>query len=101
MVDIKWISKRIIPLATLVLVDLHMKRGGYAASHLDYLPNHSILKEAYLGLLVHMYQKLKKEKHTTSFLMASTGEEEFDFAMLIPPFAGVGSQSLTIKMVQT
>ncbi len=68
---------------------LHIKRGGYAAS--SRLFAESIYAERDVGWIVGAHvSKVEKDRVHYELLDGTTGEEEFDFAMLIPPFAGVG-----------
>jgi len=88
MLDIKWISNESF-LGDFGIGGLHMKRGGYAAS--SRLFAESLYSERDIRWLIGAHvSKVEAGKLEYELLDGSTGEEEFDFAMLIPPFAGVG-----------
>jgi len=88
MIDIKWISNESF-LGDFGIGGLHMKRGGYAAS--SRLFAESLYSERNIPWLIGAHvSKVEKGKLEYELLDGSTGEENFDFAMLIPPFAGVG-----------
>jgi sulfide:quinone oxidoreductase len=88
MADIKWISNESF-LGDFGIGGLHMKRGGYAAS--SRLFAESLYSERgvewTIGAAV---TKVEPGKAHYEMLDGSTGEIEFDFSMLIPPFSGVG-----------
>jgi len=87
MVDLKWISNESF-LGDFGMGGLHMKRGGYAAS--SKLFAESLYSERGIPWIVGAHvSKVEAGKVEYELLDGSTGEEEFDFAMLIPPFAGV------------
>ncbi|MGC9351644.1 MAG: NAD(P)/FAD-dependent oxidoreductase, partial [Sulfurovum sp.] len=68
---------------------LHMKRGGYAASSRIFAE--SLYSERGIPWTIGAHvSKVEDGKLEYELLDGSTGEMEFDFAMLIPPFAGVG-----------
>jgi len=88
MVDIKWISNESF-LGDFGIGGLHMNRGGYAAS--SRLFAESLYSERNIPWLIGAHvSKVEAGKVHYELLDGSTGEEEFDFSMLIPPFAGVG-----------
>ena len=88
MLDIKWISNESF-LGDFGIGGLHMNRGGYAAS--SRLFAESLYSERNIPWLIGAHvSKVEAGKIEYELLDGSTGEEEFDFAMLIPPFAGVG-----------
>jgi len=88
MLDIKWISNESF-LGDFGIGGLHMNRGGYAAS--SRLFAESLYSEREIPWLIGAHvSKVEAGKLEYELLDGSTGEEEFDFAMLIPPFAGVG-----------
>jgi len=88
MIDIKWISNESF-LGDFGIGGLHMKRGGYAAS--SRLFAESLYSERNIPWIIGAHvSKVEKGKLDYELLDGSTGELEFDFAMLIPPFAGVG-----------
>jgi sulfide:quinone oxidoreductase len=88
MLDIKWISNESF-LGDFGIGGLHMNRGGYAAS--SRLFAESLYSERNIPWLIGAHvSKVEAGKVEYELLDGSTGEEEFDFSMLIPPFAGVG-----------
>ncbi len=88
MLDIQWISNESF-LGDFGIGGLHMKRGGYAAS--SRLFAESLYSERGIPWLIGAHvSKVEEGKVEYELLDGSTGELEFDFAMLIPPFAGVG-----------
>ncbi len=88
MVDIKWISNESF-LGDFGIGGLHMNRGGYAVS--SKLFAESLYSERGIPWIIGAHvSKVETGKIEYELLDGSTGEEEFDFAMLIPPFAGVG-----------
>ncbi len=92
MLDIKWISNESF-LGDFGIGGLHMKRGGYAAS--SRLFAESLYSERDIPWLIGAHvSKVEAGKVEYELLDGSTGEEEFDFAMLIPPFAGVGLKAV-------
>ncbi len=91
-VDIKWISNESF-LGDFGIGGLHMKRGGYAAS--SRLFAESLYSERNIPWLIGAHvSKVEAGKLEYELLDGSTGEETFDFAMLIPPFAGVGLKAI-------
>jgi sulfide:quinone oxidoreductase len=88
MADIKWISNESF-LGDFGMGGLHMKVGGYVVS--SKLFAESLFAERNVEWLIGAHtSKVEKGKVEYELLDGSKGEEEFDFAMLIPPFAGVG-----------
>jgi sulfide:quinone oxidoreductase len=88
MLDIKWISNESF-LGDFGIGGLHMNRGGYAAS--SRLFAESLYSERNIPWLIGAHvSKVEAGKVHYELLDGSKGEEEFDFSMLIPPFAGVG-----------
>jgi len=88
MIDIKWISNESF-LGDFGMGGLHMKVGGYAVS--SKLFAESLYAERNVDWIIGAHvSKVEAGKAHYELLDGSTGEEEFDFAMLIPPFAGVG-----------
>lgn len=88
MADLQWISNESF-LGDFGIGGLHMKRGGYAAS--SRLFAESLYSERGVKWLIGAHvNKVEKGKVSYELLDGSMGEEAFDFAMLIPPFAGVG-----------
>ena len=86
--EIKWISNESF-LGDFGIGGLHMKRGGYAAS--SRLFAESLYSERNIPWLIGAHvSKVEAGKLEYELLDGTTGEEKFDFAMLIPPFAGVG-----------
>jgi len=88
MADMKWISNESF-LGDFGMGGLHMKVGGYVVS--SKLFAESLFAERGVDWLIGAHtSKVEEGKIHYELLDGSTGEEEFDFAMLIPPFAGVG-----------
>jgi len=86
--DIQWISNESF-LGDFGIGGLHMKRGGYAAS--SRLFAESLYSERGVKWIIGAaVSKVESGKVEYELLDGSKGEESFDFAMLIPPFAGVG-----------
>jgi len=86
--DIQWISNESF-LGDFGIGGLHMKRGGYAAS--SRLFAESLYSERGVKWIIGAaVSKVESGKVEYELLDGSKGEETFDFAMLIPPFAGVG-----------
>jgi len=87
-IDIQWISNESF-LGDFGIGGLHMKRGGYAAS--SRLFAESLFSERGVKWLIGAHvNKVEAGKAHYELLDGTFGVEEFDFAMLIPPFAGVG-----------
>ena len=71
---------------------MHIKMGGYVASSKIFAE--SIYSERGLEWIIGAHvNKVEAGKVTYETLDGKTGEQEFDFAMLIPPFAGVGMKA--------
>lgn len=88
MADLQWISNESF-LGDFGIGGLHMKRGGYAAS--SRLFAESLYSERGVKWLIGAHvSKVEAGKAHYELLDGSKGELEFDFSMLIPPFAGVG-----------
>ncbi len=86
--DIKWISNESF-LGDFGIGGLHLKQGGYAAS--SRLFAESLYTERGIEWTIGAHvNKVEEGKIHYELLDGSTGEMEFDFSMLIPPFAGVG-----------
>ena len=86
--EIKWISNEQF-LGDFGIGGLHIKRGGYAASSKIFAE--SLFVERGVDWIVGAaVKKVEEGKVSYELLDGSEGEEEFDFAMLIPPFTGVG-----------
>jgi sulfide:quinone oxidoreductase len=92
MADIQWISNESF-LGDFGIGGLHMKRGGYAAS--SRLFAESLFSERGIPWTIGAHvSKVEAGKVTYEQLDGTVGEHEFDFAMLIPPFAGVGLKAI-------
>ncbi len=90
--EIKWISNESF-LGDFGIGGLHMKRGGYAAS--SRLFAESLYSERNIPWIIGAHvSKVEAGKLEYELLDGSTGEETFDFAMLIPPFSGVGLKAI-------
>ncbi len=88
MLDIQWISNESF-LGDFGIGGLHMKRGGYAAS--SRLFAESLYSERGIPWIIGAHvNKVEPGKAHYELLDGTMGEVDFDFAMLIPPFAGVG-----------
>ena len=88
MADMKWISNESF-LGDFGMGGLHMKVGGYVVS--SNLFAESLYAERDIEWLIGAHvSKVESGKIEYELLDGSKGEEKFDFAMLIPPFAGVG-----------
>ena len=88
MLDIKWISNESF-LGDFGMGGLHMKVGGYAVS--SKLFAESLYAERNVEWIIGAHtSKVEDGKIEYELLDGSKEEEEFDFAMLIPPFGGVG-----------
>ena len=88
MIDIKWISNESF-MGDFGMGGLHMKVGGYVVS--SKLFAESLFSERNVPWLIGAHvSKVEKGKAHYELLDGTIGVEEFDFAMLIPPFAGVG-----------
>ena len=88
MLDIRWISNEAF-LGDFGIGGLHIKRGGYAASSKIFAE--SLFVERGVDWVIGAHtSKVEEGKLHYEQLDGTEGELEFDFAMLIPPFAGVG-----------
>ncbi len=88
MADITWISNESF-LGDFGVGGLHIKRGGYAAS--SRLFAESLYAEKGIPWVIGAHvNKVESGKLSYEQLDGTEGELEFDFAMLIPPFSGVG-----------
>ncbi len=88
MADIKWISNEAF-LGDFGMGGLHMKVGGYVVSSKIFAE--SLYAERGVDWMIGAHvSKVEKGSIDYELLDGSTGKESFDFAMLIPPFAGVG-----------
>jgi sulfide:quinone oxidoreductase len=88
MADMKWISNESF-LGDFGMGGLHMKVGGYVVN--SKLFAESLFSERNVHWLIGAHtNKVEAGKVGYELLDGTMGEEEFDFAMLIPPFAGVG-----------
>ena len=88
MADLKWISNESF-LGDFGVGGLHMKSMGFAVSSKIFAE--SLFTERNVDWMIGAHvNKVEKGKVHYELLDGSMGEEEFDFAMLIPPFAGVG-----------
>ncbi len=88
MADMKWISNESF-LGDFGMGGLHMKVGGYVVS--SKLFAESLFAERGVDWLIGAHvNKVEAGKAHYELLDGSMGEEDFDFSMLIPPFAGVG-----------
>jgi len=86
--EIKWISNESF-LGDFGMGGLHMKVGGYVVS--SKLFAESLYAERDIHWLIGAHvSKVEEGRLEYELLDGTTGEETFDFAMLIPPFSGVG-----------
>ncbi len=90
--DIKWISNESF-LGDFGVGGLHMKTMGYAVSSKIFAE--SLFTERGVDWIIGAHvNKVEEGKASYELLDGSMGEEEFDFSMLIPPFAGVGIKAI-------
>lgn len=88
MADITWISNESF-LGDFGIGGLHIQRGGYAAS--SKLFAESLFSERNIDWIIGAHvSEVEKGKAHYELLDGTIGVKEFDFSMLIPPFAGVG-----------
>ena len=88
MADIKWISNESF-LGDFGVGGLHMKSMGFAVSSKIFAE--SLFTERGIPWIIGAHvNKVESGKIHYELLDGEMGEEEFDFSMLIPPFAGVG-----------
>lgn len=86
--DIKWISNESF-LGDFGIGGMHMKTMGYAVSSKIFAE--SLFTERGVEWIIGAHvSKVDAGYVEYELLDGSTGKEEFDFSMLIPPFAGVG-----------
>lgn len=86
--DIKWISNEAF-LGDFGMGGLHMKVGGYVVSSRIF--TESLFAERGVEYITGAHvNKVEAGKAHYELLDGTTGVEEFNFSMLIPPFAGVG-----------
>ncbi len=87
MADIKWISNESF-LGDFGIGGMHMKSMGFAVSSKIFAE--SLFTERGIPWIIGAHvNKVEAGKVSYELLDGEMGEEEFDFAMLIPPFAGV------------
>ncbi|SFZ99090.1 Sulfide:quinone oxidoreductase [hydrothermal vent metagenome] len=88
MADITFISNESF-LGDFGMGGLHFKVGGFITSSKVFAE--SLYAERNIDWIIGAHvNKVEQGKVTYELLDGSTGEKTFDFAMLIPPFAGVG-----------
>ena len=87
-IELKWISNEPF-LGDFGMGGLHMKVGGYVVSSKLFAESLYAEKDVDWIIGAHV-NKVEEGKVHYELLDGTFGEEEFDFAMLIPPFAGVG-----------
>jgi len=88
MADLKWISNESF-LGDFGVGGLHMKSMGFAVSSKIFAE--SLFTERNVDWIIGAHvNKVEAGKVHYELLSGDMGEEEFDFSMLIPPFAGVG-----------
>ena len=88
MADLKWISNESF-LGDFGMGGLHFKVGGYATSSKIF--SESLYTERGLKWIIGAHvNKVEEGVAHYELLDGTMGSEKFDFAMLIPPFAGVG-----------
>ncbi|WP_345992275.1 FAD-dependent oxidoreductase [Sulfurimonas sp. HSL-1716] len=88
MADLQWISNESF-LGDFGVGGLHMKAMGFAVSSRIFAESLFAERNVEWTIGAHV-NKVEKGKAHYELLDGSMGEHEFDFAMLIPPFAGVG-----------
>ncbi len=86
--ELLWISNESF-LGDFGIGGLHLKRGGYAASSRLFAESLYVEKGVNWIIGAHV-SGVDKGKIEYELLDGTKGEENFDFAMLIPPFSGVG-----------
>ena len=95
MADIKWISNESF-LGDFGVGGLHMKTMGFAVSSKIFAE--SLFTERNVDWIIGAHvNKVEAGKVHYELLDGSMNEEEFDFSMLIPPFAGVGLKAIDKK----
>jgi sulfide:quinone oxidoreductase len=91
MADITWISNESF-LGDFGMGGLHFKMGGYITSSKVFAE--SLYTERGLDWIIGAHvNKVEKGKVTYESLDGSISTQDFDFAMLIPPFAGAGMKA--------
>ena len=88
MLDIQWISNESF-LGDFGIGGMHMKMGGFAISSKIFAESLFAERDVKWTIGAHV-SKVESGKVEYELLDGSKDEMEFDFAMLIPPFAGVG-----------
>ncbi|RLA74059.1 MAG: NAD(P)/FAD-dependent oxidoreductase [Epsilonproteobacteria bacterium] len=88
MADIKWISNEQF-LGDFGVAGVHITSNGHIVSSKIMLESLFVERDVDWLIGAHV-SKVEKGKASYELLSGETGEEKFDFAMLIPPFAGVG-----------
>ena len=91
MADIKWISNESF-LGDFGVGGLHMKAMGFAVSSRIFAESLFVERNVDWIIGAHV-NKVEAGKVHYELLDGTMGEEEFDFSMLIPPFAGVGMKA--------
>ncbi|WP_345975047.1 FAD-dependent oxidoreductase [Sulfurimonas sp. HSL3-7] len=86
--DMQWISNESF-LGDFGMGGLHMKVGGYVVSSKIFAESLYAERGVEWTVGAHV-SKVESGKVEYELLDGSKGEKQFDFAMLIPPFAGVG-----------
>jgi sulfide:quinone oxidoreductase len=95
MADIKWISNESF-LGDFGMGGMHIKSNGFVVS--SNLFAESLYAERNISWILGAHvNKVTKGKVSYELLDGSMNEEEFDFSMLIPPFAGVGLKAFDKK----
>ena len=88
MADITWISNESF-LGDFGMGGVHFKMGGFVTSSKVFAE--SLYAERNINWIIGAHtNKVEEGKVSYELLDGSMGTQEFDFAMLIPPFAGVG-----------
>jgi sulfide:quinone oxidoreductase len=91
MADMTWISNESF-LGDFGMGGLHFNMGGYVTSSKVFAE--SLYAERGMDWILGAHvNKVEEGKVTYESLDGTTDEQEFDFAMLIPPFAGVGMKA--------
>jgi sulfide:quinone oxidoreductase len=95
MADMKWISNESF-LGDFGVGGLHMKAMGFAVSSRIFAE--SLFTERDVDWIIGAHvNKVESGKVHYELLDGTMHEEEFDFSMLIPPFAGVGLKAIDKK----
>jgi sulfide:quinone oxidoreductase len=91
MADMHWISNESF-LGDFGMGGMHMKVGGFAVSSKIF--TESLYAERNINWIIGAHvNKVEEGKLSYELLDGSMHEETFDFAMLIPPFAGAGMKA--------